>query len=163
MTASVARSSFRRLVLISVVLGFALSLFGAAGAETGESDWHALVTWGSSGYQVKGATEIDVATAKALHKRGVPFVDVRGRSFPPGHIPGAYNLRWKTGKFTEVALLEIVDKDQEVVIYCGDRSCKLSPNACAQALTWGFKKVYYFADGFPGWKAAGYPVEVSSE
>ena len=26
---------------------------------------------------------------------------------------------------------------------------------------WGFKRVYYFSEGFPVWKEAGYPVEVS--
>jgi rhodanese-related sulfurtransferase len=27
----------------------------------------------------------------------------------------------------------------------------------------GFKKVYFFRDGFPGWKTAGHPIEVPAE
>ena len=26
------------------------------------------------------------------------------------------------------------------------------------AVKWGFKKVYYFRDGFPGWQGVGYPI-----
>jgi rhodanese-related sulfurtransferase len=34
----------------------------------------------------------------------------------------------------------------------------MSTQASAKALFWGYKKVFYFRDGFSGWKAAGYPV-----
>ena len=33
----------------------------------------------------------------------------------------------------------------------------------AKAVSWGYKKVHYFAGGFPAWKEAGYPVEVSKD
>ncbi len=35
-------------------------------------------------------------------------------------------------------------------------------DACAKAVTWGFGKIYYFRDGFAGWKGAGYRVQVPS-
>jgi tetratricopeptide (TPR) repeat protein/rhodanese-related sulfurtransferase len=132
-----------------------------AGVESG-SDWVALVTTGPSGYECKGATTIDVKTAKALHDRDVPFVDVHDR-WPWGHIPGAYFRELWTGEFNEVRLFEIVDKAEEVVIYSsgGGRAHGSAANACAQALTWGFQKVYFFAEGLPRWKTAGYPVEKS--
>jgi hypothetical protein len=69
-------------------------------------------------YEVEGATTLDVATAKALFDRGVPFVDVRGEwSWKMGHIPGAVNLYFET-VFSEAELSKIVSKDQDVVIYC---------------------------------------------
>ncbi|MFQ5985706.1 MAG: rhodanese-like domain-containing protein, partial [Alphaproteobacteria bacterium] len=74
-----------------------------------------------------------------------------------GHIPGAVLLDLKID-FSEATLVEVVDKGQEVVIYCAGPACLRSSKACAQAVSWGFKKVYYFRDGFPGWKAAGHPV-----
>jgi rhodanese-related sulfurtransferase len=41
-------------------------------------------------YVVEGVTEIHVATAKALHDRGVIFVDVRAAGdYDHAHIPGA--------------------------------------------------------------------------
>jgi rhodanese-related sulfurtransferase len=52
-----------------------------------------------------------------------------------------------------------IAKNDEVVFYCFGESCYRSAHACAKALTWGFKRVYYFAGGFPAWKKAGYLVE----
>jgi TolB-like protein len=69
-------------------------------------------------WEVEGATTADVATAKALFDRGVPFVDVRSDgSWKKGHIPGAVNLDSKH-VFTEVELSKIVRKDHDVVMYC---------------------------------------------
>lgn len=99
---------------------------------------------------IEGATTIDAAAAKALFDRGVPFVDVRRPSgYYDGHIPRAININW-VGEFTEANLSEVVTKDQEVVIYCSGRSCFKSSAACEKAVSWGFKKVYYFRDGYPG-------------
>ncbi len=69
-------------------------------------------------WEVEGATTADVATAKALFDRGVPFVDVRSDgSWKKGHIPGALNLD-SNHAFTEVELSKIVRKDHDVVMYC---------------------------------------------
>lgn len=109
--------------------------------------------------QVEGATTVDAATAKALFDRGVPFVDVRGSDhYSEGHIPRAVDLNLVTA-FGEAELAEVASKDQEVVIYCDGPTCFRSSTACEMAVSWGFKKVYYFRDGYPGWKAAGYPVK----
>ncbi len=109
--------------------------------------------------EVEGATTVDVAAAKALFDRGVPFVDVRRpSSYWDGHIPSAVNINW-VGEFTEAKLGEVATKDQEVVIYCAGSTCFKSSASCAKAVSWGFKKVYYFRDGYPGWEAAGYPTE----
>ncbi len=139
------------------ILGFIFLLFAPIAAAQAQSDWLALVSGsGSSGFAVEGAKKIDVGTAKTLHDRGVTFIDVRStRRWKQGHIPGASSLY----VITEAALLEIAGKDEEVVFYCGGTDCSLSPNACARALTWGYENVYYFAEGNPGWKAAGHPIE----
>jgi rhodanese-related sulfurtransferase len=91
----------------------------------------------------------------------VPFVDVRpdGR-WQDGHIPGAVNLSLKHKAFSEVTLAQVAAKDQEVVIYCMGPRCLLSSKACALAVAWGFENIYYLREGFPSWKAAGYPVAV---
>ncbi|MFQ6024886.1 MAG: tetratricopeptide repeat protein, partial [Acidiferrobacterales bacterium] len=68
-----------------------------AGVESG-SEWAALVTTGPSGYEIKGATSVDVATAKELHDRGVAFIDVY-HLWPRGHIPGADYLRASFGTY----------------------------------------------------------------
>jgi rhodanese-related sulfurtransferase len=110
--------------------------------------------------EVAGATTVDAIAAKALFDRGVTFVDVRGSfRWSLGHIRGAVALDFKTD-FNEASLLAIIGKDQEVVIYCSGTRCLRSSKACAKAVGWGFEKVYYLREGFPGWKAAGYPIAV---
>ena len=71
-------------------------------------------------------------------------------------------LGFKTD-FTEANLTAVVAKDQPVIIHCSGPRCLLSSNASVKAVAWGFEQVYYFREGFPGWKAAGYPIEVSQE
>jgi TolB-like protein/Flp pilus assembly protein TadD len=69
-------------------------------------------------WEVEGVTTADLATAKALFDRGVPFVDVRTEpNWKAGHIPDAVNLDLYE-VFTEVELSKIVRKDHDVVIYC---------------------------------------------
>jgi rhodanese-related sulfurtransferase len=107
--------------------------------------------------EVEGATTVDVATAKDLFDRGVPFVDVRSsNNFDSGHVPGAVHL---STAFDESELTQVASKDQEVLIYCDGPFCRRSSAACKRAVSWGWKEVYYFRDGYPGWKAAGYPSE----
>ena len=126
-----------------------LSATGAAAAE--------------SPFEVPGATTVNAAKAKALHGRGVPFVDVRAvADWNIGHIPGAVHLELKE-VFSEAALLRVVGKGTEVVILCEGPKCLRSSKASAKAVSWGFTRVYYFRDGFPAWRAAGYPVEVVTD
>ena len=110
--------------------------------------------------EVEGATTVDVATAKALFDWGVPFVDVRSDYlYGAGHIPGAVHLSLSGAFGNETELAKVASKDQEVVIYCDGPSGSRSSTACGLAVSWGFKKVYYFREGYPGWEAAGYSSE----
>ncbi|HEC14933.1 MAG TPA: rhodanese-like domain-containing protein [Rhodospirillales bacterium] len=108
---------------------------------------------------IPGATTVDTAKAKALFDKGVTFIDVRKDSdWDAGRVPGAKHIELKK-KLNEASLSAVVKKDQEVVIYCNGPSCSRSSKASKKAVGWGFTKVYYYRDGFPGWKTAGYPVE----
>jgi tetratricopeptide (TPR) repeat protein len=81
-----------------------------------------LIYQTEKGPEVKGATTVDVTTAKALFDRGVPFVDVRGNSpWAKGHIPGAVHLE-PYSVFSKIELSKIVKKDDEVVIHCSDNT-----------------------------------------
>jgi tetratricopeptide (TPR) repeat protein len=95
------------------------------GREPGAHYSENLIYQTEEGPEVKGATTIDVATAKALFDRGVPFVDVRIEPrWAKGHIPGAVNLYHLdfTSIFSKIELSKIVSKDDEVVIYCSGRT-----------------------------------------
>jgi adenylate cyclase len=113
--------------------------------------------------EIAGATTIDAAAAKTMLDRGVPFVDVRSdEDWSLGYIPGAVHLD-SDDAFGEESLTAVASKDQAVVIYCMGPRCLRSSAACAKAVSWGFTQVFYFREGFPAWKAAGYPFEVAED
>ena len=109
--------------------------------------------------KIDGATTVTVEQAKALFEKGVPFIDVRSDSdWNAGRIPGAIHLDVKNVLSSE-NLMKVAAKDQEVVFYCNGPSCMRSSQGCTKAVSWGWKKVYFFRMGFPSWKLAGNPVE----
>ncbi len=108
---------------------------------------------------VSGATTVDGATAKKLFDREVLFVDVRSNNdWEAGRVPGAVHIELKK-IYSEETLAKEGGKGEEMVIYCNGASCMRSSDASVKAVVWGFKKVYYYRDGFPDWKSRGFPVE----
>ncbi len=110
---------------------------------------------------VDGATTIDAERAKALFEQGIKLVDVRDRvDWEDGHIPGAVHLSLFRD-FTDARLSAVAKRDEAVVLFgSGTGANKMAAIAASRAVSWGFERIYYFRDGFPGWKAAGYPVQV---
>ena len=132
-----------------------------AGTDIPFEKYRALMHKVGGYYDVTGAPKIELMLAKTLHDRGVKFVDVRAaKDFAKGHIPRAFNLDQATA-LSRDSLSRIVGKDEELVFSCHGKTCPDSAIASAKALIWGFKRVYYFAGGYPAWKEAGYPVEAS--
>jgi TolB-like protein/rhodanese-related sulfurtransferase len=129
--------------------------------KAGLPEGNVTVTSGSvSPENVEGATTIGAVRAKTLYDRDVPFIDVRDEvDWNAGHISDAVHLE-AFNVFSETRLSNIVGKNEEVVIHCYGPVCARSAAACVSAVSWGFTKVYYFREGFPAWKAAGYPVNV---
>ena len=108
---------------------------------------------------VTGAVTVDATEAKRLFDQGAVFLDVRGqRDWDAGRIPGSDYLELKK-QFNEEALANIVSRDKPVVIYCNSLGCMRSSEACAKAVEWGFKQVFYFREGYPAWQEAGYAIE----
>ncbi|MDY8108237.1 PQQ-dependent catabolism-associated CXXCW motif protein [Fulvimarina sp. 2208YS6-2-32] len=126
-----------------------------------------------------GGTVADIATVKALHDEGVPFVDVLPRAPKPEGLPEGTYWRPKPrlnipgsvwlvdtgyGKLAPVmedyfleGLDEAVGKDRSrpIVIYCDD-DCWMSYNAARRAIENGFTKVFWYPEGTQGWAKAGY-------
>lgn len=117
--------------------------------------------------EIVGATEIDLATAKAFHDRGILFIDQsREPAWRNAHIPGAIHLPFARDyddpskpRLTQPTLRDVADPANEIVFYHYFDADFNTPWAPAKALSWGYQKVYYFVGGAPAWKAAGYPIE----
>jgi rhodanese-related sulfurtransferase/DNA-binding HxlR family transcriptional regulator len=88
----------------------------------------------------------------------VTVLDVRPpEEYAAGHVPGAVNV-----PLTELEqYLEALSPDQEIVAYCRGPHCVLAFDAVAQLRKKGLR-ARRLEDGYPEWKTAGFPVEVSS-
>jgi phage shock protein E len=83
-------------------------------------------------------------------------LDVRTkREFTAGHVPGALNVDWNAGDFTEK--IGALDKQKTYLVHCasGFRSAR----AVGKMRRLGFKDLYDFAGGWNEWSRAGKPVE----
>ena len=134
-------------------LGFALALF--VGLALNASP----VIAEESPLKIEGAKTVNATEAKSLFDKGVTFIDLRtDAAFEAGRIPGAVHLEFKT-KFSQESLEKEAKKDKDVVLYCSSVTCMRAPESSKKAVSWGYKKVHYFREGFPSWQKAGYPVE----
>ena len=87
----------------------------------------------------------------------VTLIDTRPREeFTAGHLPGAISLPLSELK----RRLRELPRNQEIVAYCRGPYCVLSYEAVAELRKRGFK-AFRLEDGYPEWKAAGFPVEDS--
>lgn len=85
-------------------------------------------------------------------------LDVRPEDeFTRGHLPGALNIPLAE---LERRLAE-VPTDREVIAYCRGPYCVLSFEAVALLRPRGFL-IRRLEDGFPGWQAAGLPMEAAA-
>lgn len=133
-----------------------------AGMDIQQAEYKPLMTRTNGEYDVRGATKVDAAQARALHDRGVVFVDVRPHlDFAAGHAPGAVNLSLSID-LDKDALAAVAAPDEEVVFSCHGKYCPVSAYASAKAVKWGWTRAYYFAGGFPAWQDAGYAVETGA-
>jgi rhodanese-related sulfurtransferase len=88
----------------------------------------------------------------------IVVVDVRPDvEYHAGHIPGARSI-----PIAELAArLEELPKDQPIVAYCRGPYCVFSDEAVAMLLDHGYT-AYRLREGFPEWRAHGFPVVTAS-
>lgn len=74
-------------------------------------------------------------------------------AFRAKHIPGSLNI----DNPSKVA--ELLNPEDEIVVYCSDDNCPASKFAFHQLTTSGFKHVRRYAGGIADWEEAGLPLE----
>lgn len=75
-----------------------------------------------------------------------------------GWIPGSIGL--PDYDTTPMALTKAIPtKETAVVFYCNGVKCGRSVKTATMAVEQGYKKVYWFRDGWDGWSKEGLPVE----
>ena len=107
---------------------------------------------------IKGATSVDAYEALKLFESGATFIDVRDEfEFQLGHIRSAVHLDLKRD-FNDLYLIETLDRNIPIVIYCNSAHCYRSAVATFLAVAWGYENVHYFKDGYFTWLALDLPV-----
>lgn len=108
--------------------------------------------------------EITAVEAKEWYDKGVIFLDARPRkdSERDGRIPGSQLLGpGDVDRSPPPAILDALDPEKEVVIYCLGGDCHDSHNLAAMLEARGFTKLMVLTEGFPGWVKAGYEIDRS--
>jgi len=77
-------------------------------------------------------------------------------AFEAMHIPGS--LHYDTPEL----LLEALNLDDEIVVYCSDPACVGSRFAYKALVNAGYRNVRRYAGGLSDWLNAGYPLEGTS-
>lgn len=73
-------------------------------------------------------------------------------AFNAKHIPGSINV------YSEAAGLELLDPDDEIVVYCSYKDCVASQMAYEILRKYGYTNVRRYAGGIADWEDAGYPL-----
>jgi len=119
------------------------------------------ISFAEAPLDVDGAETVGLEKAHQLYKEGAVFIDVRdSRDWSVGHIDGAVHLDFSTNEFSVLYVSEDLDRDTPVVFYTSSPLNIRSAMATFFAANWGYKKVYYFREGFYSWMAADYPVDL---
>lgn len=86
------------------------------------------------------------------------IIDARKKGdFDKGHIEGAASLPdTDTDEAGLAALLE--SKNTPVLFYCNGAKCGRSVKSAEKAVSYGYKKIYWFRGGWEEWLEKGYPV-----
>lgn len=105
--------------------------------------------------------EITVPQAKALFDQGVSFIDARhDDEYNEQRVQNAFNLTsamFDGGQPPQA--LSLLDPNLPVVIYCSGGDCDASHAVGIRLQQAGYTQIHIMKDGFPAWKAAGFPVD----
>ena len=111
---------------------------------------------------LKERSNLRAVTTEELRKRlkdgNAIVLDVRpAEEYGAGHIPGARSIPLSELKIR----LRELPKTREIVAYCRGPYCVLADEAVAMLRSRGLK-AFRLDQGFPDWKARGFPVETVS-
>ncbi len=110
------------------------------------------------------AIEVKLPFAKKFFDAsGAIFVDAReADEYADGHIKGALSVPFDAAAANPDLLKPFKNAGKPLILYCSGGDCELSHDLAKNMLADGIRKVLVFTDGYPAWKAAGYPVETGA-
>ena len=108
--------------------------------------------------------EITTGEAWAAFQAGAPFLDARrSAEYAMGHIRGAWCTPvWEADLEDRLFTFKAQRRpgpDDPIVLYCSGGDCRDSHLLAEKLLGEGYFHLLIYRDGYPGWVAAGHPVE----
>lgn len=108
----------------------------------------------------KGVKVVSVKEAKKLYDEKAVFFDTRAkRHYEMERIKGAHPVFFDVSKASYVALQLPDDHDAAIVFYCYGESCADAYEVALATRNAGYTNVNWLLNGFPEWRANGFPVE----
>lgn len=103
-----------------------------------------------------GVDTVEVDRARQLWEQGWLFVDAREAvAFEAGRIQDALSLPF--AQEVEPSLRERLAKAPGLVVYCDGPDCGASRKVAARLVGLGLPSVVVMPEGYPAWKARGFP------
>lgn len=111
--------------------------------------------------------EITLEQARLLHEHGLAdFIDARTKDkYELGHIPGAFNVPPDAFTRGTPAVVDFLDEDRPVVVYCTGGDCHDSHVVIEQMMLIRpeLVRLHVFTDGYPAWTGAGLPTDAGAD
>ena len=121
-----------------------------------------LVNLRSKAKQLYGISVIELLSAKQLYdEKTAIFLDARtAQEYEIGHISGAISVPDREFLMGEIDPGKILpNKDAVLITYCDGGECELALDVANGLSDRGYNNVFVLVEGYPGWEAAGYPVD----
>jgi rhodanese-related sulfurtransferase/CBS domain-containing protein len=100
---------------------------------------------------------VDLKGLRQLIADGAQLVEVLpAEEYAELHLPGAINIPLKQ---LDAESARQLDRRQDIIVYCWDALCDMSPRAACRLATLGFTHVQDYAPGKVDWLAHGLPAE----
>lgn len=105
---------------------------------------------------------IDLVAAKKLFDEDqAVLLDARSKEeYESGHISTALSTPILAVVKRDLDLDRLLTVEKKILVtYCSGGLCDISVELAKELVDLGYRNIYVLGDGYPGWKAAGYPVE----
>ena len=79
--------------------------------------------------------------------------------YQAAHIPGSVNLPCSNDLYVSEDVLEGLDRDDDIVVYCSNATCWASIAAYYFLVSRGYRSVRRYKGGLVDWESAGYPLD----
>ncbi|TYO98983.1 rhodanese-related sulfurtransferase [Geothermobacter ehrlichii] len=101
-------------------------------------------------------------TKQLIADKAALIVDARiGELYEQGHLPHAVSLPLSEADRRLPELQAEVAPDRPILVYCNGYGCPDSFDLAMKLIAAGYRRVLVFEGGFPEWRDAGLPIEVT--